>query len=236
MTPKRTPEDDRADDSARVDLRQGDFADGGYGLTEAFVPAGAIGIEAKIGPARIEDTVTVRAGETVEHTVVVGAGIVVTKAVYAEGGPEVDSGDVRFDVVAAKSNIDGNRDNVNGTYGTNNPIESPSGDYVLTARLGSATGETPFSLRAGERLDVSVNINAGVLAVSAPGAYRIDLKDGKKDIQGNRKDVSGNYGTEHQDTLHPGDYVIVVTYEGDKAPKEAKATVKAGERTEITVE
>jgi len=37
-------------------------------------------------------------------------------------------------------------------------------------------------------------------------------------------------------TLPPGDYHIVVTLANDAGTKEADASVKAGERTEITVE
>ena len=236
VMPKRTAEDTAVDGEARIDVHQGEFADGGYGQANMFVPAGDLVLEGRIGPARVEETVSIKAGETVERTVLIGSGIVVAKAVYAEGGPAVDSSDIRFDIVATKAAIDGSRDSINGTYGTNNQIDTPAGDFVLTARLGSATGEAPFAVKAGERLDVAVNINAGVLAISAPGAYRIDIKEAKKDIQGKQKDVSGNYGVEFQDTLHPGEYIVTVQYEGDVAPKEATATVKAGERTEIKVD
>ena len=236
VMPKRTAEDTAVDGEARIDVHQGEFADGGYGQANMFVPAGELVLEGRIGPARVEETVSIKAGETIERTVLIGSGIVVAKAVYAEGGPAVDSSDIRFDVVATKAAIDGSRDSINGTYGTNNQIDTPAGDFVLTARLGSATGEAPFAVKAGERLDVAVNINAGVLAISAPGAYRIDIKEAKKDIQGKQKDVSGNYGVEFQDTLHPGEYIVTVQYEGDVAPKEATATVKAGERTEIKVD
>jgi Ca-activated chloride channel family protein len=236
VTPKRTAEDTAVDGEARIDVHQGEFADGGYGQANMFVPAGDLVLEGRIGPARVEETVSIKAGETVERTVLIGSGIVVAKAVYAEGGPAVDSSDIRFDIVATKAAIDGSRDSINGTYGTNNQIDTPAGDFVLTARLGSATGEAPFAVKAGERLDVAVNINAGVLAINAPGAYRIDIKEAKKDIQGKQKDVSGNYGVEFQDTLHPGEYIVTVQYEGDVAPKEATATVKAGERTEIKVD
>lgn len=236
VMPKRTAEDTAVDGEARIDVHQGEFADGGYGQANMFVPAGDLVLEGRIGPARVEETVSIKAGETVERTLLIGSGIVVAKAVYAEGGPAVDSSDIRFDIVATKAAIDGSRDSINGTYGTNNQIDTPAGDFVLTARLGSATGEAPFAVKAGERLDVAVNINAGVLAINAPGAYRIDIKEAKKDIQGKQKDVSGNYGVEFQDTLHPGEYIVTVQYEGDVAPKEATATVKAGERTEIKVD
>ena len=83
---------------------------------------------------------------------------------------------------------------------------------------------------------MTVSLNAGVLFVDAPGAYYIEVQSGKKDIQGNRTSLSGVYDITSNRTLPAGDYRVVVTYEGDAAPKEADATVVAGERTEIKVE
>lgn len=236
ITPKRTAEDESFEDSARIDVRQGAFADGGYGKVTIIVPQGELEIEGSIGPATTKEAVSIKAGETIEHTIIIGSGIVVTKAVYAEGGPEVEGDSIRFDIVSAKAGIDGKRKNIQGGYGVNDQLETPAGDFMLAAKLGSAEGETAFAIKAGERTEVVVNINAGVLAISAPGAYRIDIKDAKKDIQGRQKDVSGSYGEAFQDTLHPGTYIVSVTYEGDKAPQEKEAVVTAGERAEVTVE
>ena len=74
-----------------------------------------------------------------------------------------------------------------------------------------------------------------VLFIDAPGAYYIEVL-GKKDIQGDRPSFSGVYDVTSNRTLPAGDYHVLVTYEGDKAPKEADAKVTAGERTEIKVE
>lgn len=235
LTPKRTA-DGSAEDSARLDISQGDFTDGSYGTRSFYVPAGEIDIKGKIGPAEVTDKVAVKAGETVLKDVVIGTGIVVTKAVYAEGGPDVSEDGIRFDVVSAKKDISGQREGIEGTYGVDRDLDVPAGEFVLTAKLGEAQGETPFTIKAGERIEVRVNINAGVLAITAPGANRIDIVSAKKDIQGRQEDVSGGYGEAFQETLPPGDYIVKVGYEGDKAPKEASVTVTAGERAEIDVQ
>ena len=112
----------------------------------------------------------------------------------------------------------------------------PAGDYLVTAKLGEALAEAPVSVGAGSLSEVTLNMNAGVLAINAPGADRIDIADAKKDINGNNKMLSGGYGVEFQETLHPGEYLVIVRYAGDQADKTATATVTAGERTEITVE
>lgn len=234
--PKRTPEDAEADGGAGVEIAFGDYSTTYYGTAKFYASAGDVRLKGNIGPSIVEETVAVKAGETIERDLVIGSGVVLNKAIYAEGGPEVNSSGIFFEVVAAQKSIDGSRKSVSYSYGTGSKLDIPPGEHVLTAKLGSATGETPFSVKAGEMKDVTVNLNAGVLAITAPGANFIEILSAKKDIQGNRKSMSYTYGTEWQDTLPPGDYVVAVTYEGDAAPKEASATVKAGERSEVTVQ
>ncbi|MFC3072102.1 vWA domain-containing protein [Shinella pollutisoli] len=236
ITAKRTPQDTQADESAAIEVAFGDYSTTYYGTAKLYVAAGEVRLRGKIGPATAEETISVKAGETIERDLVIGSGVVLNKAVYAEGGPEVDSGNVFFEVVAATKAIDGSRKSLTYTYGTGTKLDVPPGDHVLTAKLGSATGEIPFTVAAGESKEITVNLNAGVLAVTAPGASFIEIVTASKDIQGNRKSMSYAYETEWQDTLPPGDYAVLVRYEGDRAPKEGQATVKAGERTEITVE
>lgn len=233
---KRTPQDAEADPNGAIQIAFGGYSTTYYGTAKLYASAGDVTLNGSIGPAKVEETVTVKAGETLERDLVIGSGIVLSKAVYAEGGPQVDSGNVFFEVVAANKNIDGTRKVVAYTYGTGTKLDVPPGDHVLTAKLGSATGEIPFTVKAGEMAEVTVNINAGVLAITAPGGNFIEILSATKDIQGNRKSMSYNYGTEWQDTLPPGDYVVVVKYEGDVAPKEGNATVKTGERAEVTVQ
>lgn len=236
IKPKRTPQDAESDSNASVEIVFGDYSTTYYGTAKFYASAGEVKLNGAIGPSKVSETVTIKAGETIERDLIIGSGVVLNKAIYAEGGPEVDSGNVFFEVVEAKKAIDGSRKSVTYSYGTGTKLDVPTGDLVLTAKLGSATAEVPFNLQAGEMKEIVVNLNAGVLAISAPGAYSIEILNAKKDIQGNQKSMSYNYGVEWQDTLPPGDYVVLVKYEGDVAPKEAKTTVKAGERSEVTVQ
>lgn len=78
-------------------------------------------------------------------------------------------------------------------------------------------------------------LGAGVVAVTAPGAEKLEVFGAAKDIQGNRKSFTYGYGVELQTTLAAGDYVIVATpAEGDA--KERPISVTAGERLEVAVE
>ncbi|WP_367715482.1 VWA domain-containing protein [Nitratireductor sp. GISD-1A_MAKvit] len=237
VTPKRTPEESGADQSARVDVHFDGTKAGGYGETSVWAKAGTIKVTGNIGKATVEETHQLTAGETLKLDLIIGSGLVVPAAVYAEGGPEVEGSSIRFEVKEAKADLNGNRKTLSGQYGPGKQgMDVPPGDYVLHARLGKAEAMVPITVKAGERTEATVNINAGVLAVSAPGAYRIEFLEGKKDIQGNQKTLSGTYAAEAQETLTPGSYEVLVQYEGDRAEKREKVSVTAGERTEVVIE
>ena len=72
-------------------------------------------------------------------------------------------------------------------------------------------------------MELDVDLDAGVLAVSAPGASESRCSSAKKDIQGNRKEFGCEYGEAHQGTLPAGDYAIVVTKPDQGGTKEASA-------------
>jgi len=236
ISPKRTPQDPTPDDTAAVLIGFGDHSATYYGKAKFYAPSGKVSLKGTIGATMAEDSVTVKAGETVERDLVIGSGVIDNKAVYAEGGLAVESSEIFFEIAAPQKDINGERKTFGSTYGTGTKLDSPAGDFILTARLGSVRAEVPYSIKAGERKDVVVNLNAGVLAINAPAAYGIEIIEAKKDIQGNQKTVSQGYGVEYKDTVAPGDYIVRVTYEGDKAPKDTSAVVKAAEHTEVTVQ
>ncbi|MDV6227676.1 VWA domain-containing protein [Nitratireductor aquimarinus] len=237
IMPKRTPEDAEADTSARVDVHFGDQSDGGYGETSVWAKAGPITVTGRIAKATVEEKHELAAGETLRLDLVIGSGVVVPAAVYSEDGPAVEGGSIRFEVMEAKADINGKRDTLAGQYGPGKQgMDVPPGDYMLYARLGKTETMMPISVKAGERIEPTININAGVLFVSAPGAHRIEFLEGKKDIQGRQQTLSGEYGEEAQETLSPGEYEIFVRYEGYRAEQRQKAMVAAGERTEIVIE
>ncbi|MFF2320772.1 hypothetical protein ACFVTJ_06945 [Agrobacterium sp. NPDC058088] len=236
VVPKRSPGGD-VETQAKTEITKGDFKDSVYGENTVFVPAGEIVLTGSIGPARAQETLAVKAGETISHELVIPSGVIVTKAVYADGGKAVETDDIRFEALSAKATLDGTRQTINGTYGTGKMMEMPAGDFVMRARLGKVTVEQPFTVTAGKRTEITLNLDAGVLAITAPGAERIDIVETTKDLQGTQKEISGRYGTKHQETLHPGDYSVKVSYDkkSGRDPKEIKATVKAAERTETQV-
>ena len=236
VLPKRSAGGD-VEPQAKTEITKGDFKDSVYGQNTVFVPAGEITLTGSIGPARAQETLAIKAGDKISHELVIPSGVVVAKAVYAQGGRAVETDDIRFEAMSAKETLDGTRQTISGVYGTGKMMEMPAGDFVMRARLGKVTAEQPFTVTAGQRSEIILNLDAGVLAITAPGAERIDIVETTKDLQGTQKEISGRYGTKHQETLHPGDYSVRVSYDkkSGRDPKEITATVKAAERTETTV-
>jgi Ca-activated chloride channel family protein len=206
-----------------------------YGLTKIVLPAGEQKLTVKIGEGEVSETLALAAGQTIEKDVVVGIGRVVINALYAEGGEMVGVSGLDVKIFEARKKADGSREQVTYGFGPNGEFELSPGDYVAIVRLDEAAAEQPFNIRAGEAKDVTAHLNAGVLAVSAPGARHIELFEAKKDIQGNRKAFGYAFDEKYQATLPAGDYVIVADREDNGGKKEATAAVNAGERTEVTV-
>lgn len=205
-----------------------------YGEARMFVAAGTTKINIRIGSASLDETVDVAAGDSVVKDIVVGVGRATVNSFYVDG-MMVEDGNIFIEIFGAKKDIAGNRESFGYTYGPNAAFDLMPGEYVAVSSFDAAKAEQPFTVRAGEAIEVSVPLNAGVLFIEAPGAYYIEVF-GKKDIQGNRKTFSGVYDVTSNRTLVAGDYHVVVTYEGDTPPKEADTKVTAGERTEIKVE
>lgn len=226
------------DDSARFDIEASGKQDGGYGQGRFLVPAGPVTVKARLGQARAEESFAIAAGESLDKRIVAGTGVLAVEAVYAENGPAVEDGGYRVDVLSGKMSLDGKRESIDGGYGPGNQFKLSPGDYIVRLRLDAASAEQPVSVKQGEMSAITVNLNAGVLNVKAPGAYRIEILSAKADIQGRRKAIEGAYAEELQITLPPGDYLAVAIMSGDSGAekKEAQASVTAAERAEITIQ
>lgn len=213
------------------------FSDGGdttfYGEAKSFVPAGDVQVTVAIGAATLTDTINVPAGQNVTKDLIVGAGHANISAEFAEGQPVGDS-TFYAQVFEAKKDIQGNRKSVTDGYGPTISTDLPPGDYVVEGTYDAVKVEQPLTVKAGESVDLVVNLNAGALAATAANGKYIEVFSAKKDIQGNRVSFGGTYDMKATRTLPVGDYHLVVTM-NDDSTKEADVTVKLGERTELEI-
>ena len=203
-----------------------------YGDTHVYLPAGEVTLTAGLGLASQTETFSLTPGQLLEKDVIIQVGLAAIEGYYVEG-MLIEGSAHQVSIRSAKKSIDGSRENLNTSYGTGNQIKLSPGNYIAYIEVGAASAEVPFSIKAGERTDVAVILEAGVLAFTAPGATEVQIFSAKKDINGNRKSVYHNYNALDQTTLPGGDYTIVTTKDGTET--ETAATVKPGERTEITV-
>ncbi|PBC19605.1 VWA domain-containing protein [Mesorhizobium sp. WSM4307] len=206
-----------------------------YGTTKTVLPAGEEKVTVTIGQGVASETIPLAAGKTVEKDIIAGVGHVVANAYYTAGGDKADGSGIGFKVVKAKKKIDGTREEVTYAYGPDSKFDLPPDDYVLIATVDLAVVEQPFNVKVGEFQDVKVAMNAGVLAITAPGASKIEIFETKKDINGNRKSLGYAYDQKYQAAIPVGDYAVV-SEKSDNSSKEGTVTVKAGERAELTVQ
>jgi Ca-activated chloride channel homolog len=232
VTARRSPGGER-ENGIRVDVSNGGARDGGYGFVSAVLPAGEITLNGRQGRAEVTRVVTLRPGETRDEDVIVGTGVVFPSALYAQNGPPVEGSSIRYDVQSAQARIDGSRADFGGSYGSS-VIDVPAGEYVLTVRLGAVRVTSgPFTVEADRRSEVQVVLNAGVAAITAPGARRIDVFEAALDINGNRRRLDGVYADTFQLTLPVGSFVAVAGYDGARAGQETTFSVAAGQRVEV---
>ncbi|TPI28612.1 VWA domain-containing protein [Mesorhizobium sp. B3-1-9] len=206
-----------------------------YGDTKVILPAGEEKVTVTIGSGTITETIQLAAGQTIEKDMIVGVGKAKANAFYTQGGEKAGA-DVSWKVYKAAKKLDGTRDQVTYAYGPDSQFDLPPGDYVMGVDVQAVSTEQPFSVTVGQMTDVNVTLNAGVVAVDAPGADGFKVFDAKKNIQGERKQATYAYGEKMQTTLAAGDYVLVTNFTTDKADKETPFTIKAGERNELTVQ
>jgi Ca-activated chloride channel family protein len=206
----------------------------GYGEGLFRVPAGGITLTVTVGEGEVVQTFDLAAGETLDKDIVVGVGVAIVDASYVEGMLVEDSG-LAVNLYKAKKAIDGSREEVAYGYGPGGEFQLPPGDYVAVAQMDEAEAEVPFTIAGGDRVEVNVVLDAGVVALDMPDIAGFNIYAAAKDIQGNRREVGYGYDAQYQTTLKAGDYVVVTRY-GDDSETETEFTVTAGERVEVLAE
>jgi Ca-activated chloride channel homolog len=210
-----------------------DLSDTGYGQAYRVVPSGEHALSAKLGAAELSQSVVIDAGKVTTLDLVIGTGLAAVDAYYTDG-MKVDGSDHFVEILSAKKDIDGNQKSFSYTYGAGATFDLPAGDYVARVTLGAAVVEAPFTVKVGERVDVPVILNAGVVAFTFGDSNTfIEVLAAKPDIAGNRVQFGYGYGPNWQSTFPAGDYVASVDFNGVKT--ETPFTVKAAERLELTI-
>lgn len=203
-----------------------------YGETRLYLPAGEVTLVAKLGEASVTETLSLTAGQLLDRDVIIGSGVAAVEAFYV-AGVKMEGNAHSVEILPAKKALDGSRKTITTAYGEGLTFDLPPGDYVALARMDAASAETPFAVKTGERVEVSVILNAGVIGVTAPGATSIEIQEAKADLNGNRTSLAFHYTEETNLTAPPGDYLIIASRDGVMV--EQTVTVVAGERVEAAL-
>ncbi len=203
-----------------------------YGGSKASIPPGKYLVKARLGQASAEMEFEASDTQLSQPDMVLDAGILRIAVLAVEGGEPDPDGFME---------IRGPGDIFESGYSKATMI-LPAQEYALLTRLGSAESNHSVVVEAGQDVVMDVVMGVGVAAVSVTydgtqpiddGDLHIEIFEAKKDLDGNRKGVTYNWGNNSTFDLPPGDYVAVVKLDG--AITEAPLTIKTAERSELAL-
>ncbi len=203
-----------------------------YGRSLGALPQGKYKMETRLHNVTVEQIVDIGpASEMSTPTAVLDAGILDLKLRPSEGA-EPDP-DAFWELRGADLSDSGFRQAYRVV---------PAGEHGLNARLGAAELSQTVVIEAGKVTVLDLVIGTGVAVVDSfytegmkveGGDHFTQIFEAKKDLDGNRKEVTYTYGPAATFDLPPGDFVAVVTL--GSAVAEVPFTVKVGERVDIQV-
>ena len=205
------------------------------------VDAGDYYVRGRYGDAYVETNVTVKPGELSDITVNFNAGHLKINAVPTQGG-DVLNDSLFYWIYGAKKDLEGNRKEISVSGAATPLFRLPAGNYHIVARHGDAFAEADVGVTAGALTEQTMDMNVGyfrVNAVAAQGGDPIEnnifywVYGAKKDLEGNRKEISVSGAATPLFRLPAGDYHIVSRH-GD-AYAEADFSITAGELIEKTM-
>lgn len=121
----------------------------GYGAGLTFdLPAGDYVAAVRLGAAQAEVPFSVAVGERTDITVPLNAGVAAITV----------PGDAFIEVLAGKADINGNRASVDYGYGPTLQTTLPAGDYLVVISKDDKRAETPLTVRAGDRTELSLTL------------------------------------------------------------------------------
>ena len=198
-----------------------------------ILPAGDYVMVLSKGNSEAKKAFKLAAGDSINLAMTLDATPLLVDALYASGGPKVEKG------IAVSIRKPPVREGEDGewlvtSYDPLAKFDLPAGPYDVIVEVGAAKHMQRVDIRSGAPARITVNMNAGVLALATPGAETVEIFGAKKDINGDRKLFFTGYDPTTNLALLAGDYVVV-THVKDKA-KETPVSVKPGERTELSIQ
>jgi Ca-activated chloride channel family protein len=187
------------------------------------VPAGTYLLKVSWGEAKAEQQVTVESGKLVDVDLVLNAGTIKANAIMGEGGKPV-SGNLAW-VLVSEADAEGNRTDAGFSYDDEAGFRNPAGKYLLKLTRGAATAEQEVEVSPNKMTSVTLNLNAGVLKVSANGEGMWTILGVPKDGEAEMTDLGFSYDKEATFYLPAGKVIVRRSQGDDKAEKEIEIGV-----------
>ncbi|HMS94528.1 MAG TPA: hypothetical protein PKA03_04810, partial [Tabrizicola sp.] len=119
-----------------------------YGAGAKFdLPAGDYVAVVSLGAAKVEAAFSIKVGERTDILVPLNAGV----AAFTFG-----DGNTYLEIFGSQKDINGNRASFGYGYGPNWQSTFPAGDYVAVVDFAGTKTETAFTVKAGERAELTI--------------------------------------------------------------------------------
>ncbi|MEM9329892.1 MAG: VWA domain-containing protein [Pseudomonadota bacterium] len=152
------------------------------------LPAGKYYVEVKIGNARVGQEVEVIAGQLTTVDIVASVGVFQATVVPTEGGKPLDKAYIT--IFEKEKQLDGSRKRITGAN-VRQVFKLPAGEYFAVAKIDTVQLGQDFSVSAGKRTEMTLNVNAGALLVEASKRVYVTLYASEKNLDGTRDRVTG---------------------------------------------
>lgn len=206
-----------------------------YAAAPSFVlPAGSYRLKLTKDAASVEHSFTLAAGDSINVALEIPVGRLLVDAVYSEKGPPVGKG--LSAEVRRPDNEDGEPGaSVTTRYDPRSSFHLLAGPYEVIVAAGEARRQVKAEIASGKTSRLTVNLDAGVVVLTAGAGATIEVFEAQRSIEGTRKLVATGYDGKLDTVLPAGDFVAVLSRDGE-ARGETPFTVPAGQRLELALD
>ncbi|MGJ4854771.1 VWA domain-containing protein [Labrys sp. La1] len=197
--------------------------------TGVILPAGEYSVTLKLGAAVQTRDIEIAPGETVPVEVIAGVGKLKGKVTFSPGGSAVK--DPRVDILVGSEAAEGESSLI-GDYAAEPVFDLPEGTYRVRIKVDGVDRVFPLTIKTGETVTASFPLDAGLVAITAPGADSIRITVPRTGIYGDdAEEITRNYDTSMSYVLPAGKYTASA-WKGDVNVTQ-DIEIKAGARNEV---
>ncbi|MDQ2065328.1 VWA domain-containing protein [Xinfangfangia sp. CPCC 101601] len=214
----------KGDVKGRIELSGPDGTASNLGTLDLVVPAGEYAIRGEHSDMVISDSLVVDIGQVIERDIVFSVGSAEILASYDGTAPA----DFRYSV-ALMDPV--SKKDVATSHNPALPISAPPGDYIAEVRAGHLKVQAPVQITAAQTSRIEINMNAGILSVTAPKMIRVRVLGPEKDANGKHPEIASVLSDRVELPLTAGSYILQTTV--DNVDHQQPFTISAGQRVEM---